>query len=61
MDFVFKTCAIVLSFAFGACSNEKVEADMIIYNANIYTVNESQPWAEAVAMKGGRFLAIGKN
>ena len=31
-------------------------ADTIYTNGKIYTVNESQPWAEAVALKDGKFL-----
>ncbi|MCB8965484.1 MAG: amidohydrolase [Ardenticatenaceae bacterium] len=36
-------------------------ADLILYNAHIYTVDERQPWAEAVAVQNGRFLAVGSN
>lgn len=28
-------------------------------NGRIYTVNEAQPWAEAVAIKDGKFLEVG--
>src|SRR5438067_1195444 len=33
--------------------------DLIVVNANIYTVEASQPRAEAFAIKNGRFVAIG--
>src|SRR5437588_7067847 len=33
--------------------------DLIVVNANIYTIEASQPRAEAFAIKNGRFLAIG--
>ena len=36
-------------------------ADTVFTNGRIYTVNKVQPWAEAVAIKGGRFVAIGSN
>jgi len=36
-----------------------VSADLILHNGAIYTVNEAQPWVEAVAVKDGRFLHIG--
>ncbi len=36
-------------------------ADTIYTNGKIYTVNESQPWAEAVALKDGKFLVVGTN
>jgi predicted amidohydrolase YtcJ len=34
-------------------------ADTAYINGRIYTVNEDQPWAEAVAIKDGRFLVVG--
>jgi predicted amidohydrolase YtcJ len=36
-----------------------VAADVVYTNGKIYTVNEAQPWAEAVAIKDGRFLKVG--
>ncbi|MEO1513400.1 MAG: amidohydrolase [Bacteroidota bacterium] len=41
-----------------ACQSQPV-ADMVIRNANIYTVNDEQARAEAIAIKDGRILAIG--
>ncbi|MDV3455981.1 amidohydrolase [Sphingomonas sp. HF-S4] len=34
-------------------------ADLILTNARVYTVEEGQPWAEAVAIKDGKILAVG--
>ena len=34
-------------------------ADTVYTNGKIYTVNEKQPWAEAVAIKDGKFIAVG--
>lgn len=34
-------------------------ADLIITNARVYTVDESRPWAEAVAIRDGRIIAVG--
>lgn len=34
-------------------------ADTVYTNGKIYTVNEKQPWAEAVAVKDGKFIKIG--
>ncbi len=33
--------------------------ERIFFNGKIYTVNPAQPWAEAVAVAGGRILAVG--
>jgi hypothetical protein len=40
---------------------ERTEPDLILYNGNIWTVNPSEPRAQAVAISGGRFLAIGSD
>ena len=37
------------------------EASTVYRNGRIYTVNEAQPWAEAVAIKDGKFLVVGSN
>jgi hypothetical protein len=34
-------------------------ADLILTNGRVYTLDEAPPWAEAVAMRGGRILAVG--
>lgn len=36
-------------------------ADLILVNGRVYTVDERQPWAEAVAVVGDRILAVGTN
>src|SRR5260370_42410753 len=37
------------------------EPELILSNGNIWTVNPRQPRAQALAISGGRFLAIGPN
>jgi len=34
-------------------------ADMVFTNGKVYTVNEEQPWAEAVAVKGNKITYVG--
>ena len=36
-----------------------IEADLIVVNARVLTMNTAQPRAEAFAVKDGRFLAVG--
>src|SRR5438874_1386399 len=36
-------------------------ADVVFINGNIYTVNERQPKAEAIAVKAGRIIFVGSN
>jgi len=37
----------------------QVIADTVYINGKIYTVNEAQPWVEAIAVKDGKFLIVG--
>src|SRR4249919_1645857 len=39
----------------------RTEPETILYNGNIYTVNPKEPTAQAVAMAGGRLMAVGSN
>lgn len=38
-----------------------MKVDYIIKNAKIYTVNETSPWAEAMAIKDGKIVYVGSN
>lgn len=42
-----------------SCQNEKPAADRVLLNADIYTVNEKQKTAQAVAVKDGIIIAVG--
>ena len=54
--------AILLLATIFACKEEAKEtADTIYTNGKIYAVNEGQPWAEAVAIKDGKFMLVGAN
>jgi hypothetical protein len=35
--------------------------ELILYNGNIWTVDETQPQAQALAISDARFLAVGSN
>jgi predicted amidohydrolase YtcJ len=37
------------------------DADLVVFNAKVYTVDARMPRAEAFAVKGGRFLAVGSS
>jgi predicted amidohydrolase YtcJ len=37
------------------------DVDLVLTNANIYTVEDKQPKAQAVAVKGGRIIFVGSN
>jgi predicted amidohydrolase YtcJ len=46
-----------------ACSQEPASqsTDWVLTNGRIYTVNEDQPWAEAVVIRDGDFIYVGDN
>jgi len=37
------------------------DADLVVFNAKVYTVDSRAPKAEAFAVKAGRFAAVGSN
>ncbi|HKW66617.1 MAG TPA: amidohydrolase [Terriglobales bacterium] len=47
--------------AFALLPLERTEPEIILYNASIWTVDPLLPRAQAVAISGGRFLAVGSN
>lgn len=58
---VILTLTLIAS-ALGSGSGLTAEsADTLFINANVYTVNERQPRAEAIAVKAGKILFVGSN
>jgi predicted amidohydrolase YtcJ len=51
---------LILLFLFFAC-NPKKQADLIVFNAKIYTVDSNFTNAQALAVQDGKFLAIGSS
>ncbi len=51
----------ILTICLLATCQQQETADTIFLNGNIYTVNEKQPRAEALAVRDGRIIAIGNN
>ena len=37
------------------------EVDLILFNGVVWTVNPNQPWAEAIAVSGGKIAAVGSS
>lgn len=59
-----KIFALIISIAllsFISVSPQVESADLVFKNGNIYTVNERQPRAEAIAVKGNRIIFVGTN
>ena len=56
---VFLFC-LTFSLFLLSCSSQDT-ADIIFTNGKVYTVNETQPWAEAVAVKGNKIIFVGNS
>ena len=44
-----------------AAAADGANTDLVVFNAKVYTVDTQAPKAEAFAVKGGRFAAVGSN
>lgn len=54
----------VLCFALAGCTEKvptRVDADLVLHNARIYTVDAERSWAQAVAIKDGVLVYVGDN
>jgi predicted amidohydrolase YtcJ len=52
---------IIVLFALLPSSSQQEVADTVFQNGNVYTVNQSQPKAEAIAVKGDKIVFVGSN
>jgi hypothetical protein len=53
---------MMVIFLFGgsiAFAGQTEKADLVIKNAKVFTANDAGPWAEAVACKSGKIIAVG--
>jgi hypothetical protein len=65
MRIVIASCAVAVAIAIGAASTPVVQPqsppDIIYYNGKIVTVDDGFSYAQAVAIAGDRFVAVGGN
>ncbi len=56
---------LIISFVSGfsalGAAEEGLMADMVLLNGRIFTVDAAQPWAQAAAVRDGKFVAVGKD
>ena len=65
-NFKFTGILFFLWFIIAGCESTdngflSLGADMVLENGTIYTVDEAQPWAQAIAIKGGRITFVGSD
>lgn len=60
MKGLLAVCLLVVS---SACANQTISkhVDTVFHNGAVYTMVKSQPWAEAVAIRGVEIVAVGSN
>ncbi len=58
---ILSVIGILLLLSLAGMTIRVETADLVLKNGNIYTVNEHQPRAEAVALKGERIVFVGSN
>ena len=51
--------ALAVVVALGGCSAAPLRADTILFNGKVFTANDAQPWAQALAIFGDRVVAVG--
>jgi predicted amidohydrolase YtcJ len=51
----------VLLAGFGLTAAQSPPADLIVWHAKVYTVEPRLPWAQAVAVRGERIVAVGSD
>src|SRR5882724_3306337 len=57
----FLLVLIISVFVFPPATAKVQPADLVLRNGNIHTVNDRQPKAEAIAVKGDRIVFVGSN
>ncbi|HPT21628.1 MAG TPA: amidohydrolase [Bacteroidales bacterium] len=58
MKNIIITLSVIAMIITGSCS-KKEKADLVIINGKVLTIDETNPSAEAVAIKGDRIIAVG--
>lgn len=53
--------AVWIALEIACAGHEPPQVDVLIRNARVYTVDDSQPWAEAVAIRGDRIVWVGSD
>ena len=50
---------LFLALSFASCEDGEEQIDLLVLNANVYTVDDEFSTAEAFAVRDGRFIAVG--
>lgn len=53
--------AALLIFGTSSLAQPQTRAETVVLNAKVYTLNPRQPWAEAIAIRAGKIVAVGSD
>jgi hypothetical protein len=56
---IFLVLLLILASLTAGAQNKKNPADLILHNGRIYTSDPQHPWAEALAIRGAKLVAVG--
>jgi len=59
MKFLYLFTSVAILFL--SCASRKKQADIIVTNAKVYSVNDKFELAQSFAVKNGKFIAVGSN
>jgi predicted amidohydrolase YtcJ len=54
-------CAVLILLCSAACAPAKETVDLVLRHGAVYTMNPAQPRGEALAVSGGRIVAVGSD
>jgi len=57
----FLVAAFLLGLLAPPAGGQATPADLILHNARVWTGDEARPWAQAVAIRGDRIVAVGSD
>ena len=52
-------CVILLAVGSARAQNSQTAGDIVVLHGRIYTLDSKQPWAEALAIRGDKIVAVG--
>src|ERR1700719_3529904 len=52
-------CVFLLAVGSGRAQNSQTAGDIVVLHGRIYTLDSKQPWAEALAIRGDKIVAVG--
>src|SRR6202051_2498172 len=52
-------CVILLAVGSARAQNSQTAADIVVLHGRVYTLDSKRPWAQALAIRGDKIVAVG--